>query len=68
MKSKDLKLALSRSPFRPFLVQLDNGETYSFNQPKDLGVTKDWRVFFHFSDNGEWCMFDAANISSITAI
>lgn len=51
MKVKDIKSLVERQPFRPFAVRLSNGAKYSFNNPRDVGAPKDYRLLIYFGDS-----------------
>ncbi|PWU09052.1 MAG: hypothetical protein C5B50_28295 [Verrucomicrobia bacterium] len=64
MKAADIKDIAERQPFRPFTVRLTNGAQYTFNEPRNLGAPRDYRVIFFFGDS-EWAMLDSENIAEV---
>lgn len=65
MKTKELKKLIEREPFRPFGVRLNNGATYTFNQPRDVGAPRDYHVIIYFGEKDAWEMIDADSIAEV---
>ncbi len=51
MQVKEIKKLAERNPFRPFAVRLTNGAEYEFNDPRDFGAPRDFRMIFHFGEH-----------------
>jgi hypothetical protein len=51
MQISEIKQLAERQPFRPFAVRLSNGAQYSFNEPRDFGAPRDFRMIFFFAEN-----------------
>ena len=48
MKVKEIQNFVERRPFRPFGIRLNNGEEYVFNEPRDLGAPRNYRLLVYF--------------------
>jgi hypothetical protein len=48
VKVTDIKKIAQRSPFRPFAVRLSNGAHYTFQEPRDFGAPRNFRMIFYF--------------------
>ena len=50
MKVEEIKSLAERQPFRPFLVRLNNGAQYIFNQPREFGAPRNYHMIFFFGE------------------
>lgn len=64
MKGEDIKEVVERHPFRPFTIRLNNGKQYTFSEPRNFGVPKNYRVIYYFGD-ADWVMLDLDSIGEI---
>jgi hypothetical protein len=64
MRTSEIKHLAERQPFRPFAVRLSNGAQYSFNEPRDFGAPRDFRMIFFFDEN-QALRIDTENIVEI---
>jgi hypothetical protein len=64
MNAMAIKEAAERQPFRPFAVRLNNGQQYTFREPRDFGAPKDYREIFFFGDAG-FVLIDSESIAEI---
>ena len=64
MKTEDIKEIAERTPFRPFSVRLNNGMTYRFESPRDIGAPASYRMIFCFA-NDQAVRIDADAITEI---
>ncbi len=66
MKTQELQSIVYRVPFRPFVIRVSGGSAYAVLSPKDIGISKDGRMLFHFADDGTNTRIDAELVSEIT--
>jgi hypothetical protein len=64
MQISEIKQLAERQPFRPFAVRLSNGAQYSFNEPRDFGAPRDFRMIFFFGEN-QAVRIDTENIVEV---
>ena len=64
MKVADVKEFVERQPFRPFIVRVNSGAQYAFNEPRDFGARKDYRVIVFFGES-ELALIDTDSITEI---
>jgi len=50
MNAEIVKEVAETQPFRPFTVRLNNGKSYTFNEPRDFGAPKNYREIVFFGD------------------
>jgi len=48
MEVQKIQNFIERQPFRPFGIRLNDGVEYIFNEPRDLGAPKDYRLLIYF--------------------
>ncbi len=51
MKVEEIKELVERRPFRPFAVRLSNGVKYVFNEPREVGAPRDFRLIIYFGES-----------------
>ena len=64
MKVEEVKSLVERQPFRRFAVRLSNGAQYTFNEPRELGATRDCHILIFFGES-EAVRIDSENIIEI---
>ncbi len=65
MRVEELKKHWRRTPFRPFVVALENGELRYVAHPENL-LVKDEICFW--SDGADWSLFGPEEVTEITSI
>jgi hypothetical protein len=65
MKVADLKDVVERVPFRPFTVRLNNGATYTFPSPRNIGASLDYGMIFYFGEPRGAVRIDSDSIAEI---
>ena len=51
MQLVEIQNLVERRPFRPFTVRLNNGATYNFREPRDVGAPKDYNLIIYFGQS-----------------
>jgi len=64
MKVADIKRFVERQPFRPFTVRVNDGEQYTFSDPRDFGAPRDYHAIVFFGES-EFVLIDADSITEI---
>jgi hypothetical protein len=64
MKGAEIKKLVERQPFRPFVVRVNNGEQYTFSEPRNFGAPGDCHVIFFFGES-EWALIDTDSITEV---
>jgi hypothetical protein len=65
MNTAEIERTLAREPFRPFSIQLHNGQILSVTAPRDVAANKDYSLIFYFSGGGNYTVIDRDSISDI---
>ncbi|HZL14402.1 MAG TPA: hypothetical protein VFC85_09720 [Verrucomicrobiae bacterium] len=64
MKVQEIQNFVERQPFRPFGIRLNNGVEYIFNEPRDIGAPKNYRLLIYFGKS-EAVRIDPDSITEI---
>lgn len=50
MTAAEIREFADRKPFRPFGVRLNNGSEYVFQEPRNIGAPKNYRLLIYFGE------------------
>lgn len=64
MQIADIKNLIQRTPFRPFLIRLNNGAEYAFTNREELGAPRDCHMIFHFGES-QAVRIDTSSITEV---